>query len=147
MVDVVEESLKITVYNPVLPLPYDLLNVTYSLMGIPVGTKPITVVMEFVIPFLMHDLCYGLLDQTVEYDWDAQLAFASIRFGDFHSQDGFRAVGSFNELLANHRPVLLEKGWKIVNGHTVHARSPFIALNLFQRTNQIVPVQNARYQR
>ena len=100
-------------------------------MRIAARTKSITVVVELPVPFLPHNLRHGLLDQPVKNGGDAQIAFASIRFGDFHTQDGFGAVGAFCKLLAYLGPVLFKKSGKVINGHTINARCSFIALNLF----------------
>lgn len=78
-------------------------------MCIPMGTGPITVVMEFAIPLFLHNLGNPLLYQSIQNGRGTQLAFASIRFGDFHSQDGFWAVDSFHQLLPVYRPVLFQK--------------------------------------
>ena len=89
MINVVEERFKITVYYPVVANPYGSLNMSDSLTSIPVGAKPITVVMEVITPLFLHYLGYSLLNQTIKDGWYSQLALASIRFRDFHSQNGF----------------------------------------------------------
>jgi hypothetical protein len=50
--------------------------------------------MEFIAPFFLHDLGYGLLNQTIKDGWNPLLALASIQFGDFNTQNRLGSIGS-----------------------------------------------------
>src|SRR6516162_5768721 len=58
------------------------------------------------VPAFLQNLQQGLLDQSVDDAWHAELSDPAVRLGDFDPFDRLRPVGSSEQLRPNAGPVL-----------------------------------------
>src|SRR5207249_7491863 len=58
--------------------------------------------------------------------------YPSVRLGDFYPPHRLRLIGPAPQLFPNGWPVLFQVSRKFVNGHAVHARTPFVGLDSCQ---------------
>lgn len=108
MVNTIKECIQIKVDDPVLAL-YDLATrLIYGLVRVAIWPESVAVGVKVRFPDRGEYLRYGLLDETVYDRGNAQLAFATIRFGYFNPFDGLRPIVTAQELAFDLGPVLCQ---------------------------------------
>jgi len=65
-----------------------------------------------------------------------------IRLGDFLPPDGHGLVTTIQKVVPNLRPMSSQVARKLIDGHTVHSRSPFVGPDAFQRPLHVVPLKD-----
>src|SRR5208337_1121402 len=106
-------------------------------MGRPSRSKTVAVVGERRVPLPLQNLHHRLLDQSIQHRRDTELAYPSVRLGDFHPPHRLRLVDSTQQLVSDHWPVLLQVVGDSANGHAVDARATFVSLHLLQSLLQV----------
>src|SRR5215216_4151987 len=137
VIDSIEEFLQIKINHPSIALRDVLLRLSHGLMCRSSRSKPIAVSGERRVPLPLQNLHHRLLDEAIQHGWDAKLSHPSVRLRDFHPPHRFRFVDPVQQLLPNGRPLLLQIGAKLIDGHSVDARATFIASHLPQRFLQV----------
>ncbi len=77
----------------------------------------------------LQDLQNGLLNQTVDHRWDAQLAHPAARLRDLHPLDRLWSVVAPHQLGHQHILVVGDPGAQVGDGHAVHPRRPLVRLH------------------
>src|SRR5580700_11335401 len=99
----------------------------------PLRSEPIAVWGKRRVPLPLQNLHRRLLDEAIQYGWDAKLSHpSSIRLRDFHPPHRFRFVGPVQQLFPNSWPVLLQIVAELIDRHPVDAGATFIAPHLPQ---------------
>jgi len=85
----------------------------------------------------LQNLHHRLLDESIQYSRDAELAHPAVRFGDFYPPHRLWFVGSIEQLFSDCWPVLFQVIRDLVYRHAVNARTTFISLHLPNRFLQV----------
>src|SRR5207249_11157630 len=72
--------------------------------------------------------------------------YPSVRLGDFYPPHRLRLIGPAPQLFPNGWPVLFQVSRKFVNGHAVHARTPFVGLDSCQCLLAVLPLADLFHQ-
>ncbi len=142
----IEELLQIQVHHPAAACAHVLLCLRHRLMRAAPGPKPVAVFREGPIPLPLQNLHHRLLDEAIQHRRDTQLAYPSVRFGDFHPPHRVRLVGPTQQLVSDHWPVLLQVVGDSADGHAIDARATFISLHLLQSLLQVFSLTDFLYQ-
>src|SRR5574344_1825481 len=92
MVDRIEETFQVQVHAVAVAFFCILLHSLHSIVCATVGTKAEAVVAEQWFIFFHQHLAYRLLDEAVNYGWDAELALLAVVFRYLYPSYGGRFV-------------------------------------------------------
>src|SRR3954454_24438682 len=146
VVDPVEKLFEIKVDHVAVALGHVALGLGDRLMSGASGSEAVAVLGKRRVPSLLENLQQGLLDQSVDDTGYAELSDAALRLGDFDPLDRLRLVGSLEQVDPDAWPVLTQVGLGVVDGHAIHARTAFVALNAFPRSFEVLPVAHFLHQ-
>ena len=95
-------------------------------MCAPARTEAVAVLTEGGIKHRLQYLQHRLLNQTIRYRRDAQLALASVRLGDRYPSHRLRPVRPMQQLFADRRPLGAQPLGGLVDAETVDARCALV---------------------
>ena len=94
-----------------------------------------------------QDLCNGLLDQSVDHVWDAEVPLTAIRLRDGLSSDRFHTISSIEKLLSDRLPTRSEPLGKVVDRDSVRTRGPAVGFDFRPGLFHVEIVDNVFHQR
>ena len=90
------------------------------------------------IPSLLQDLQYRLLDESIQHRRDTKLAYPTTGFGYLYPLHRLRPVLPLQKRRLDSGPVLLEMAGQLFDGHPVDTRCSFVGLDLSQCCSEII---------
>src|SRR5271156_1313131 len=93
------------------------------------GTKPVARFREGMVPTALQNLHHCLLDQSIQHGWNAKLPHPSVRLRDFHPTYRLRLISPTQQLFPDGYPVLLQVVRKVINRHSIDARTASVSFH------------------
>src|SRR5262249_20390834 len=138
VIDPVKKFGQVDIYNK--PVAFDDvgLRLRHRLVGGAARPEAVAVLAECRVPLRLKPLQHRLLDDTINYGWNAEVAYAAVRLRDLHPKDRLRLVTPLEQLIFNLRPVRFEHGWQLFDGDAVNTRRALVAHHCTQRRFYVV---------
>jgi hypothetical protein len=92
------------------------------------------------VPQRLKPLQDRLLDHAINHCWNAEMALAPVRLGDFHPTHRLGAIAPREQLDFDLRPARLERVRQLLDGHPVNAGRAFVAHHRFQSVFDVVRI-------
>jgi hypothetical protein len=146
VVHAVEKLLEIHVHHPAASFLEVLLRLAYGVVRAAPRSETVAVLREGRVESWLQDLQEGLLNESVERRWDAELSLPSVALRNELTLHRLGPVGAREQLLSKHGPGLPQVLTQRFHRHPVDAGTALVLLHALQRRDDVAALDDALHQ-